>query len=368
MMSTFSKNILNVLKRTPKSRYNKRVMTMKSSNLNNFISRTGTRFLSGSKHSFHLYGIQNRKYHTTSKISCQNTVDELPIFELSPETFRDQLASSQTPLIVQFYVPESEACDTMYEMLAQKVYEYKGSLRLGRLDVERHSGFAGQLNISQVPAVFGFYMGQPIANFVGVPPEDQLEQFVDMLLKFGSHKVVSELLDEANELLEADKVDEAMEKFQEILNNPTYKAESIALSGLARCFLKKGEIQNAEELVDIIQEKYPRDLGIPEVVKAISALEIAKGSSEYASSLTELEEKIKEDDNDLQLKYDYANALWGAGRRDDAIDQLLTIIKRDKEWNDQAARKFLVKIFESLGPDHPSTVKGRKRFSNIWFS
>lgn len=256
----------------------------------------------------------------------------------------------------------------MFEKLASRVYQYKGSIRLGRMNVDEYSGFAAQLKISHVPAVFGFYMGQPIANFNGIPSDQQLDQFIDMLLKFGSSRKVSELIEEANNLLESDQVDESIQKFQEILHNPSYKAEAIALSGLARCSLKKGNLQDAIELVEIIQNQYVHDLGIPEVVKAISAVELAKEAGGKYESLNELEEQVKQDPNNLQLKYDFANALWGAGKRDEAMEQLFNIIKKDKEWNDQAARKFLVKIFESLGPDHPSTIKGRKRFSNLWFS
>lgn len=271
-------------------------------------------------------------------------------------------------IFYNLFIYSSEASDAMFQKLSSKVYQYRGNLRLGRINVNEYAGFAAQLKISHVPAVFGFYMGQPIANFSGIPSDQQLDQFIDMLLKFGSSKKVSELIDEANELLENDQIDESMKIFQEILHNPSYKAEAIALSGLARCSLKKGNIQDAIELVDIIQNQYASDLGIPEVVKAISAVELAKEAGGKSESLAELEEKVKQDPNDLQLKYDFANALWISGKRDEAMEQLFNIIKKDKEWNDQAARKFLVKIFESLGPEHPSTIKGRRRFSNLWFS
>jgi len=335
------------------------------------ISSTHRRFLTTFRKKRVIGSYSYRKYHTSNtnlNDDQSHSGDALPIFELSPETFRDALTSSDIPLIVEFYLPESEASDTMFNKLASKVHQYKGSLRLGRMNVDEYSSFAAQLKISQVPAVFGFYMGQPIANFNGIPTDQQLDQFTDMLLKFGSSQKVSELIDEANQLLESDQIDEAIQKFQEILHNPSYKAEAVALSGLARCSLKKGNIQDASELVDIIQTQYIHDLGIPEVVKAISAVELAKEGEGKSESLTELEERVNQEPNDLQLKYDYANALWVSGRRDEAMEQLFVIIKKDKEWNDQAARKFLVKIFESLGPDHPSTIKGRRRFSNLWFS
>lgn len=257
----------------------------------------------------------------------------------------------------------------MYTKLASRVNLYKGSLRLGRLNVEEYSTLAGQLKITHIPTTFGFYKGQPIANINGLPADEQLDQFIDLLLKFGGSEEVQTILEHANQLLEEDKVDEAMQRFQELLNKPILKAEAQALSGLARCTLKKGNLEEAVELVDIIKQNYHLELGIPEVVKAISAVELALNTQNMGStSITELEELVKNEPNNLQAKYDLANLYWSSGNREAAMNRLFELLKKDKNWNDQAARKLLLKIFETLGPDHPATVAGRRRFSNIWFA
>lgn len=207
-----------------------------------------------------------------------------------------------------------------------------------------------------------------VNSFVGVPDDAVLDQFTDLMLRVGGQNQLYELATMANASLERGEVAEARAIFQDILSNTQLRAEAIALAGLIRCAVQEGKIDEAQELASVIRESYPKDEQAPEVQQAFTALELASSTSgSSVGSIEELKQKVAADANDLESRFQLANALWAASQHANAINELIAMIKVDKHWNDQAARKLLLKFWETLGPDHALVATSRKRFGMVWF-
>lgn len=251
------------------------------------------------------------------------------------------------------------------QKLTEKVMQYDGALRLGRLNASVEQELAVALKLTQLPTVIGVYGGRTVASFVGVPEDKTIEQFVEMLLRVGGQQELSEKLKSASHALESGDSSAAMALYNDILQNSHLKAEAIALAGMVRCAIKEGKLDDAKELLQVIQDSYPHDMNAPEVLQAQSAYDLASAGSKV--DFAALEEAVKTNPDNLEAKYDLATSLWAHAKQEQAIALILDIVKRDKQWNEQAARKFLVKCWESLGPDHPLTLSSRRRFGSLWF-
>lgn len=244
-----------------------------------------------------------------------------------------------------------------------------GLVRLGRLNASVEQELAVALKLTQLPTVLGVYGGRMVNSFVGVPDDAVLEQFMELMLRVGGQNQLVEMYSKANEALEKGLIAEARVGFQEVLNATHLRAEAIALSGLIRCAVQEGKIEEAQELAEVIKNSFPRDVPAPEVQQAFTALELVSSATTGGSGATidELKQKIAEDSNNMDARLELATALWAASQQANAINALLDMIKIDKHWNDQAARKLLLKFWDTLGPEHPLTSSSRKRFGMIWF-
>lgn len=252
------------------------------------------------------------------------------------------------------------------QKLATRVMQLGGALRLGRLNASVEQELAMALKLTQLPTVIGVFGGRTVTSFVGVPEDKVIDEFVDIMLRVGGQQKLIDMATAANHALEVSgDTSLAQQLFSEILQNPTLKAEAIALAGLARCAIKDGKLENAKELLDIISNSYPKDLQAPEVQQAFSAFELSSNTSNI--SFDELEKRIKDNPDDFEARYELATSLWASSQQEKAIQAVLDLVKKDKQWNDQAGRKLLLKFWESMGPDHPLTVSSRKRFGAIWF-
>lgn len=291
--------------------------------------------------------------------------EEMTVFELSRMNFQEVL-QSEAPVIIMAFLPNSELCGQLDHKLQMRVHEIGGAVRLGRLNASVEQELASALKLTQLPTVIGVHGGKTISSFVGLPDDKTIEQFLNIMLRAGGQNQLTEMTNRANQLMEAGQMEEAIKIFSDILEEPTLKAEAIALAGLARCSILQDHLDQAEEFIEVIKNSYPNDLSLPQVVQAISAFELASGSSNI--NFDELTAKITSNPKDLEARYELATGLWAKARQEEAINHVLEMVKIDKNWNDQAARKFLLKIWESLGPDHPLTASSRKRFSSIWFS
>jgi putative thioredoxin len=278
-------------------------------------------------------------------------------------------ASRTVPVIVDFWATWCGPCKQLGPSLERLVRAAKGAVRLVKIDIDRNPAVAGQLRVQSIPAVYAFFQGRPVDFFVGALPESQLKTFVDRLLTLagggagaGAGGDLEEALAEARRFFDEGDTATASEIYQDILAHEPGHGDAYA--GLIRCLIAAGDLKRARQLVD----KPPEALaGNKVLATARAALEVAE-QSRGVGSVGALQGRVAAAPDDLQARFDLALALFGEGRREAAVDALLEIVRRNREWNDQQARKQLVKFFDVFGATDPLTISSRRRLSSILFS
>ncbi|MFO1153742.1 MAG: thioredoxin [Rhodospirillales bacterium] len=279
-------------------------------------------------------------------------------------SFNDDVirASMTTPVIVDFWAPWCQPCKQLTPTIERVVQQANGRVRLVKINIDENQDLAAQLRIQSVPTVYAFIGGRPVDAFVGAQPESKIRQFVDLLLQ-GAASPLDDLLAQAQAALDAGDARAAADGFARVLKEDPRQPKAIA--GLIRARVAQGDPGAARKLATGL----PQDLAAaPEIKAALTAIDVAEEAKRAAGDLADLERKVAADPADLQAKFDLALALYGRGRSEAAIDQLLELIRRDNHWNDEAARKQLVKIFDALGPTHPLTAVSRRKLSSLLFS
>jgi len=252
------------------------------------------------------------------------------------------------------------------QKLEQIVKQHDGLLRLAKVNVDTQPDITAQMQIEVVPTIYTLFSGRTIEMLSGIPDDSKLEEATEKLFKLAGGKGVKPSLQAAEQALEAGNVGQAAFLFSEILNNKQLKSEAVALAGLSLCALAEGKVTVAKALVQTIRDNHKDDLNNAIVKKALSAADLAS-TAESGTDVEELENKVKQNPDDLQAMIDLATRYSSLGKAEQAIDMALKSIRKDKHFDEQAARKLLLKIFESLGPDNPLTISGRKRLSSLWF-
>ena len=273
-------------------------------------------------------------------------------------------ASKQTPVVVDFWAPWCGPCKQLGPLLERLVKQYAGKVRLVKVNVDENQELAVQFRVQSIPAVYGFKDGSPVDGFMGALPESQLKQFIERLTG-GGGSPIDDALAEAEALAKQGQHDEALMIYQEILAKDP--AHIKALAGAMRCYIALGQDDVARELLERLPDKIKNSADISGV-RATLELKDATANTGTAADFQALEAKVSADPKDMQARLDLALARYGAGDREKAVDELLDMVRRAREWNDQAARKQLVQFFEALGPTDPLTVQGRRRLSSILFS
>jgi putative thioredoxin len=273
--------------------------------------------------------------------------------------------SKRQPVLIDFWAPWCGPCKQLTPILEKAVRAAKGRVKLVKMNIDDHPAIPGQMGIQSIPAVIAFVGGQPADGFMGAVPESQVNAFIDKLtagVPAAGEPNIAEILKEAETLLTEGDPTNAASVYAEVL---ALDATNIpALAGLAKCYVTTGAIEQAKQTLAMVPESKREDAAVKAVQAAIDLAEQA----EALGPVAELEQKVAANPLDHQARFDLATALNAQGKRAEATTQLLEIVKRDRKWNEDGARKQLINFFEAWGLTDEATVEGRKRLSTILFS
>jgi putative thioredoxin len=270
--------------------------------------------------------------------------------------------SKQQPVLVDFWAPWCGPCKQLTPVLEKAVKAAKGKVKLAKMNIDEHPAIPGQMGIQSIPAVIAFSNGQPVDGFMGALPESQVIAFLERITKSKVGGEEKDLLKAADAALVEGEPAAAAEIYAQLLQQDS--ANVHALAGLARCYLETGNIEQAKKTLAMVPEAKRNEAP---VAAARAALEVAE-QAKSVGPLSELEEKVRANPLDHQARFDLATALNAKGKRAEAVEHLLAIVRKDRKWNDDAARKQLVQLFEAWGFADPAAVEGRKKLSSILFS
>jgi putative thioredoxin len=270
--------------------------------------------------------------------------------------------SKRQPVLVDFWAEWCGPCKQLTPVLEKAVKGAKGKVKLAKMDIDKHPAIPGQMGIQSIPAVIAFVNGQPADGFLGALPEGQVADFIARITKDKLGGEAQDFLKSAEEALATGNAEEAIALYGEVLREEPGSVP--ALAGLARAQVETGALDQAKETLALVPEAKRNDAA---VAAARSALEVAE-QAQSVGPVGELEQKVAANPLDHQARFDLAVALNAAGKRQEAADHLLEIVKRDRKWNEDGARKQLVQFFEAWGPTDEATVNGRRKLSSILFS
>ena len=272
-------------------------------------------------------------------------------------------ASRETPVIVDFWAPWCGPCKQLTPLLEQTVKAAKGAVRMVKINVDENQEIAAQMRVQSIPAVFAFKDGQPVDGFMGALPESQIKSFVEKLAGGPLGDQEAEALVEAGrQAFEAEDYASAANAFGEALRRD--RENIAALAGLAKCQIAGGDLDGARATLGLAPPSKDND---PDILSAKAALELAETPVDQGESAA-LAAAVEQNPADHQSRFDLAVALNAEGRREEALDHLIHIVKTDREWNDDAARLKLLQFFEAWGFTDPMSIAGRRKLSSILFS
>ncbi|SDI87950.1 thioredoxin family protein [Lutimaribacter saemankumensis] len=303
----------------------------------------------------------------------QNTPDASDLIkDVGEEAFMAEVVdgSAEVPVIVDFWAPWCGPCRTLGPMLEDAVKAAKGAVKMAKVNVDEAQRLASALAqqglpLQSIPTVVAFYQGRPVDMFQGALPQSEIKAFIDRVVQAAGGDAsggLDEAVAAAEEMLTQGAVADAAQTFAAILGEEPAHAQAYA--GLVRCYVELGQLDEAEATLN----GAPAEIATSAPIEAARAqLELAR-QAEGAGPLDELHAKVEANPDDHQARYDYAQALYAKGDGQAAVDQLLELFRRDREWNDGAAKAQLFTIFEALKPNDPVVLNGRRKLSSMIFA
>ncbi len=288
-----------------------------------------------------------------------------PVKDVTTASFKADViaASARQPVLVDFWAPWCGPCKQLGPALEKAVADARGKVALVKMNIDDHPQIAGQLGIQSIPAVIAFDKGQPVDGFMGALPESQVRGFIERLVGPLS-AAADELLAQAETATAKGDAAGAASLYARVLTED--EADPTAIAGLAKLHVEAGDLDQAKTVLSMAAPPPPGKDQTPAVAAAWAAVRVAEQAA-AVGDLAPLEKALAADPDNHQARFDLALALNAKGRRDEAADCLLAIIKRDRKWNDEAARKQLLQFFEAWGLMDPAAVTARRKLSAILF-
>jgi putative thioredoxin len=296
----------------------------------------------------------------------QNTDGSL-VKEVSEATFMQDVveASKERPVIVDFWAPWCGPCKTLGPQLEEAVKAANGAVTMAKVNVDENQAIAGQMQVQSIPTVFAFSNGQPVDGFQGAVSASEIKAFVDRVVAANGGEVENGLdsaVASAEQMLDDGDFEAAIETFSAILEEDANNIKSYI--GLIKCHIAAGDLDQAEAILNGIPLEISQS---PEIEAVHAQIELAKQARD-AGPINELALLVEKNPDDNDARFKLAQALHGAGQVEDAVDQLLELFKRDREWNDGAAKAQLFTIFEALEPNNEIVLNGRRKLSSLIFA
>lgn len=271
-------------------------------------------------------------------------------------------ASRDIPVIVDFWAPWCGPCKTLGPQLEAAVTATKGKVKMVKVDVDKNQRIAAQLRVQSIPMVYAFFNGQPVDGFQGAVPKSEVDAFVKRVADLGGDGGLAEAVAMAEEMLLNGEVPNAMQTFMAILGEEPENAE--AFGGVVRCHIAAGDLDQA----DTVLQGVPAKIATSAPVEAARAqLALARQAAD-AGPVADLLAAVDANPGDHQARFDLATALHAKGDVDAAVDHLLDLFRRDRDWNEGEAKAQLLTIFDALKPNDPLVLKGRRRLSAMIFA